>query len=164
MTFHLSLITKAHLFVMPEECEPWNNSYERDGETERLLRKLLENPLTDEQVTRFFLKEVHLLLSPEEKTEMESEMIGGAFHLLNFDLEPFSNAVNDWEQRRKELQEKVNWSDVPTELQELSSRRAKFILEYAAENGWMERVDDHGEWKITGQGKLLIEKGGFYMR
>jgi hypothetical protein len=149
---------------MSDECEPWNNSYELDGETERLLRKLLTGPLTDEQVVRFFLKEVHLLLNPEEKARIESKMIGGASRLLGFDLQPFSDAVSDWEQRREELQQGVNWSDVPVHLQELSSRRAAYILKYVTENGWTERVGDKGEWGITEQGRSLIKQGGFYVR
>jgi hypothetical protein len=149
---------------MPDECEPWNNSYELDGETERLLRRLLTGPLTDEQVARFCLKEVHLLLSPEEKAEIESKMIGGASRLLGFDSQPFSNAVTDWQQRREELQQQMNWSDVPVHLQELSNRRAAYILKYGTENGWIERVSDKGEWGITEQGRLLIKQGGFYMR
>jgi hypothetical protein len=149
---------------MPDECEPWNNSYELDGETERLLRRLLTGPLTDEQVVRFFLKEVHLLLNPEEKAEIESKMIGGASHLLGFDPQPFSNAVADWQQRREELQQQVEWSDIPARLQELSSRRAAYILKYGTENGWMERVGGKGDWGITEQGRSLIRQGGFYMR
>jgi hypothetical protein len=149
---------------MSDESEPWNNSYELDGETERLLRRLLTGPLTDEQVVRFCLKEVHLLLNPEEKARIESKMIGGASSLLGFDPQPFSNAVADWEQRREQVQQEVNWSDVPAHLQELSSRRAAYILKYATENGWVERGGDKGEWEITEQGRSLIKKGGFYMR
>lgn len=149
---------------MSDECEPWNNSYELDGETERLLRRLLTGPLTDEQVVRFFLKEVHLFLNPEEKASIESEMIGGASQLLSFDPQPFSNAVGDWQQRREELQQQVEWSDVPVRLQELSRRRAAYVLKYGTENGWMERVGDKGEWGISEQGRSLIEHGGFYMR
>ena len=137
---------------MSEECEPWNNSYELDGETERLLRRLLTCPLTDEQIARFFLKEIHLLLNPEVKAEIESKMIGGAFSLLEFDLQPFSDAAADWEQKKEELQQEVNWEDVPASLQELSRRRAAYILNYVAENNWAERVGDKGEWRITGQG------------
>ena len=33
---------------MDSEVEPWNNSYEIHGEVERLLRRLLEGNLTDE--------------------------------------------------------------------------------------------------------------------
>ncbi len=150
--------------IMSEECEPWNNSYERDGETERLLRRLLTGALTDDQLLRFFLKEVHLLLNPEEKARLESKMIGGAARLLGFDLQPFSDAVTDWDQRRAELQQEVNWSDVPVQLQELSSRRAAYILDYVTENRWVERVGDTGEWQITEHGRSLLERGGFYMR
>lgn len=149
---------------MSEENEPWNNSYELDGEAERLLRRLLACPLTDEQIVRFFLKEAHLFLNPEEKAKIESKMIGGAFSLLGFDPQPFSDAVTDWEQRKEELQQKVNWSDVPTGLQELSRRRAAYILSHITKNGWAERVADKAEWRITEQGKALIEQGGFYMR
>ncbi|MGB7921718.1 MAG: hypothetical protein WCF57_00605 [Pyrinomonadaceae bacterium] len=149
---------------MSDECEPWNNTYELDGETERLLRRLLTGPLKDEQVVRFCLKEVHLLLNPEEKARIESKMIGGASHLLGFDPQPFSESIADWQQRREELQQEVNWSDVPVHLQELSSRRAAYILKYGTENGWIERVGDKGEWGITEQGRALIEQGGFYMR
>lgn len=149
---------------MSEECEPWNNSYELDGETERLLRRLLSGSLTDEQIVRFFLKEVHLLLNPEEKARIESKMIGGASRLLDFNLQPFSDAVNDWEQKREQLQQEVNWSEVPASLQELSRRRAAYILTHITENGWAERISDKGEWRITEQGRALIEQGGFYMR
>jgi hypothetical protein len=149
---------------MSDESEPWNNSYELDGETERLLRRLLTGPLTDEQVVRFCLKEVHLILNPEEKARIESKMIGGASRLLGFDPQPFSNAVADWEQRREQFQQEVNWSDVPAHLQELSSRRAAYILKYATESGWVERGGEKGEWGITEQGRSLIKKGGFYMR
>lgn len=149
---------------MSDECEPWNNSYELDGETERLLRRLLIGPLTDEQVVRFFLKEVHSLLNPEEKARRESMMIDGASRLLGFDGQPFSNAVADWQQRSEELQQEVEWSDVPVRLQELSSRRAACVLKYGTENGWLERAGGKEEWRITEQGRLLIKQGGFYMR
>lgn len=149
---------------MSEECEPWNNSYELDGETERLLRRLLICPLTDDQVVRLFLKEIHLLLNPEEKARIESKMIGGASRLLGFNLQPFSDAVADWEQRKEKLQQEVNWSDVPSNLQELSSRRATYILKHVTQNGWAERISDKAEWRITEQGRELIKQGGFYMR
>jgi hypothetical protein len=149
---------------MSDESEPWNNSYVLDGETERLLRKLQDGPLTDEQVMRFFLKEVHLLSNPDEKARAESKMIDGTARLLGFDLQPFSEAVTEWDQRREELQQSVNWSDVPAHLQELSNRRAAYILKYGIENGWVERVGDKGEWGITEQGRSLIRQGGFYMR
>lgn len=148
---------------MSDECEPWNNSYELDGETERLLRRLLIETMTDEQVVRFCLKEVHLLLNPEEKSKIESKMISGASHLLDFDPQPISDAVADWQQKREELQQGVNWSHVPTQLQELSSRRAAYILGHSTENGWIERMDE-GKWGITEQGRSLIKQGGFYMR
>ncbi len=84
---------------MDNDCECWSNSYVLDGETERLLRKLQDHCLTDDQVRRFYLKEVDSLLSLEERAELEAEMIRGAARMLAFDLQPFADAVAQREQK-----------------------------------------------------------------
>jgi hypothetical protein len=149
---------------MSGTLEPWDNAYQLDGETERLLRRLLVGPLTDDQIVRFCLKEVDLLLNPEEKEKIKSKMIDGASELLCADLQPFSEAIAGWEHKSEQFQNELNWSDVPPHLRKLSRRRAEHILQYGTENGWIEPADNKSEWRITEKGRSLIKRGGFYMR
>ena len=88
---------------MDNDHECWSNSYVLNGETERLLRKLQDHCLTDDQVRRFYLKEVDSLLSLEERAELETEMTGGAARILAFDLQPFADAVAKREQKMERL-------------------------------------------------------------
>jgi hypothetical protein len=149
---------------MAADCEPWNNGYELDGETERLLRKLNASPMTDLQVIRFCLREIDSLLNPEQKAHVESEMTAGAAQILAFNLQPLSGAIARWQERREKLQQSIDWAEVPEELREKSQRRAEYILRYALENRWIERGESNGEWKISQEGKELLERGGFHMR
>ncbi len=43
---------------MDNDCEYLSNRYALDGETERILHKLQDHGLTDDQVRRCYLKEV----------------------------------------------------------------------------------------------------------
>lgn len=147
---------------MHNDREPWNDSYELDGETERLLRKLQDGPLTDDQVRRSCLKEVDSLLTPEERTELETEMIDGAAQMLAFDLQPFSIASAHREQKREQLRSEIEWADVAPDVRDLCRRRAECILNYASENDWIEYLD--GGWRITPHGRTMLERGGFNMR
>ncbi|HYP29522.1 MAG TPA: hypothetical protein VE262_22615 [Blastocatellia bacterium] len=149
---------------MTDHPEPWDNSYVLDGDTEALLRRLLIAPLTQDQVVRSCLKEVHLLLPPEDKAKLESKMADGAQGLPGLLLQPFSNAVAEWLQMREELQQSVDWEEVPAQQRELSEKRADYILRYATRNGWVVREGESGEWQITEQGREVIQRGGFYMR
>jgi hypothetical protein len=149
---------------MTNTCEPWDNSYILDGETERLLRKLIVSPLTDEQVVRSCLKQVHSLLSPDDKAKLKTKMGGGIAGLLGFDLQPFSEAVGEWMQKSEQTQQEVDWGEVGEEDRELSKKRAGYILKYATDNGWVARVGEKGEWEITERGRAKIEEGGFNMR
>lgn len=149
---------------MDNDCECWSNSYVLDGETEKLLRKLQDHCLTDDQVRRFYLKEVDSLLSLEERAELEAEMIRGAARILAFDLQPFADAVAQREQKMERLRQDLDWTEVPPHMRDLSKRRAEYILNYASENGWIERVEDEGTWRISEHGRELLDQGGFYMR
>jgi hypothetical protein len=149
---------------MTNQSEPWNNSYVLDGDTESLLRRLLAAPLTDEQIIRYCLKEVHLLLTPDDKAKLESKMADGAEGLLGLVLQPFSKAVAEWQQMQEKLQQSIDWQAVPVEQKELSEKRADYILKYATSKGWVVREGENGEWKITEQGREVIQQGGFYMR
>ncbi len=136
---------------MDNNHECWSNSYVLDGETERLLRKLQDHCLTDDQVRRFYLKEVDSLLSLEERAELEAEMTGGAAQILAFDLQPFADAVAKREQKMERLRQELDWAEVPPRIRDLSKRRAEYILSYASENGWIERVVDEGisvDWSL----------------
>jgi hypothetical protein len=149
---------------MAADCEPWNNRYELDGETERLLCKLNTSPMSDLQVMRFCLREVDSLLTPEQKTRLESEIVTGATYILAFDLQPFSGAIAKWQEKMEELRQNIDWAEVPEELREKSKRRAECILRYSLENGWIERVEGDEEWRISQLGRELLEQGGFNMR
>ena len=127
---------------MDNDHECWSNSYVLDGETERLLRKLQDHCLTDDQVRRFYLKEVDSLLSLEERAELEAEMTGGAARILAFDPQPFADAVAQREQKMERLRQELDWAEFPPRMRDLSKRRAEYILNYASENGWIECVED----------------------
>jgi len=149
---------------MDNDFECWSNSYVLDGETERLLRKLRDHCLTDDQVQRFYLKEVDSLLSQEERAELEAEMTRGAARILAFDLQPFADAIARREQKMERLRQALDWAEVPPRMRDLSRRRAEYILDYASENGWIERAEDEETWCISEHGRELLDQGGFYMR
>lgn len=149
---------------MSDTCEPWDNGYVRDGETERLLRRLIVSPLTDEQVARSCLMLTYELLEPDDQARLESKMGRGVAGLLGFDLQPFSEAVSEWMQMRERTQQEIDWAEVSEEESELSKKRASYLLKYATDNGWAARVVDKNEWEITELGRAKIEDGGFNMR
>ena len=149
---------------MSEESEPWNNSYVLDGETETLLRRLLVAPLTRDQIVRACLKDVHLLLGPDDRARLESKMADGAGGLLGLALQPFSNAVAAWQQLQDQVQQTVDWKDVPAGERALSEKRASYILEYATSKGWVVGDPENGAWQITELGRDLVQRGGFYLR
>ncbi len=62
------------------------------------------------------------------------------------------------------LRQDLDWTEVPPHMRDLSKRRAEYILNYASENGWIERVEDEGTWRISEHGRELLDQGGFYMR
>ena len=95
---------------------------------------------------------------------MESDLIGGAAQILLFDLRPFAEAIAEWEQKSSRLRRQLDWSEVPRKLRELSGRRAQSLLNYASENGWIERENNKGRWRLSESGRMLLERGGFYMR
>ncbi len=91
-------------------------------------------------------------------------MTGGAARILDLYPQPFADAVAQREQKMERLQQELGWAEVPPRIRDLSKRRAEYILSYASENGWIERVVDEVTWRIREHGRELLEQGGFYMR
>jgi hypothetical protein len=151
-----------------DDCEPWNNSYQRDGDTEALLRKLRAGPMTDDQIMRLCLsaKEIAALLNAETKTETDAKMIDGLMEFIaSFGKSPaFGEAISSWLEDADEFRQQLDWSKLPPDLYAISKRRADHILNYAASNGWVERSEDQLSWQITEQGNRLLDSGGFYLR
>lgn len=105
-----------------------------------------------------------MLLASEDKAKVEAKMADGAEGLLGLALQPFSEAVAEWQQVREKLQQSANWEEVPAEQRELSKKRADYILEHATSKGWVVREEEKGEYQITERGREVIRQGGFYMR
>ncbi len=129
-----------------------------------MLRKLTVGPMTSDQVTRFCLREADSLMSSEERAELESEIIRGAGEILAFDLLPFSQAIEKRERKKEQIQQGVEWSRVPVKIQELSKKRADYLLRFALEGGWVERDEVEDGWRISIKGRELLDRGGFTIR
>lgn len=151
-----------------DDCEPWNNSYQRDGDTEVLLRKLQAGPMTDDQIMRHCLsaKQIAALSDAETKTETDTKMIDGLMQFIaSFGKSPsFGEAISSWLEDAEKFRQQLDWSKLPPDVYATSKRRADYILNYAESNGWVARSDDGSGWRITEQGNKLLESGGFYLR
>ena len=136
-----------------------------DVETEELLRKLLVDPMSDDQIMRFCLKDTNSLLDAREKTRLENDMLEGFVdYLKNFGkTEKLGESILERRAWDEEIRQSVDWSDVPPDLRKKIAERAGQIIEFGLKQGWIERMKEN-YWQITDKGREFLAQGGYYIR
>ena len=133
--------------------------------TEELLGKLQINPLSDDQIERFCLKEAHLLLNPQKEEQLEENMLKGfTNYFTSFGRSAsLGETMEQWQEQAEELRQTVNWNDVPPDLRETCQRRAELIIEFGLKQEWIKRTTEE-TWEITDKGREFLANGGYYIR
>jgi hypothetical protein len=153
----------------PEEIgdEPWNNGYVLATETAGLLKRLQTQPMSDDEIARSFLDLAALQSEFDVGYDARTEdklMMGLLEFFASRGRSPaFGEVIKELKDEEEKWKQTVDLGKVPAEVSLDACRRARHIITYAVENGWMERTSD-SRWRITEIGLERLEEGYFSIR
>lgn len=141
---------------LDDEANVWNNGYTYASCMADVIEALADGPLEEDRIARLCIdpRDLDGLLEAEERGREDDALARGFLHFFaSGATDPAAlSALHDRDVHRERLRAQTSWEDLGPRARIFAWTTARYLIERAEDEGWIERHRKSGAWSATPTG------------